>query len=203
MTSSTKKENHTMRTALGGVALLLTIAATAAGCSDSDDNTAPPPSSTPAEPTTSPTPKTPEDRASAAAESAMRRYFATTNAVAANPRKVAQLKKVETGTLLSADQSTFNQWASKGWRQTGRGTFITKMSAEVVDLDNRPATVTVTVCAGVDGDVVDEQGQSVVKKGGPKVLTTKYTVANYAKGHPESGWLVATAEDQAVGSCTL
>lgn len=192
-----------MRTALGGVALLLTIAAAAAGCSDSDGNTAPPPSSTPAEPTTSSTPESPEDRASAAAEASVRRYVEQKNEVAANPRLLNRLKSVEVGTLLVADQNTFRQWQQKGWHATGSGVAVTKLQVGTVALDENPATVDVTVCTSVGGDVVDQQGRSVVPADRTKKWTTKYTVTNYGKKPPAGKWLVATAVDQAEGSCAL
>jgi len=204
MTSSTKKkENHTMRTALGGVALLLTIAATAAACSDSDDNAAPPPSSTPAEPTTSSTPQTPEERASVDAEAAVRRYYETYNAVAANPRLLGQLKSVVVGTLLSADQNTFRDWKSNGYRQIG-DVKVTKVEVGLIKLEGRPATVEIDVCwdsAAVK--VVDKSGKVMNSGKRTTTATTQYTLANYVKGRPAGKWLAATAVDQAVGSCVL
>jgi ketosteroid isomerase-like protein len=43
-----------------------------------------------------------------------------------------------------------------------------------------------------------------VLKSRPKLLTTRYTVANYHyKKDPQGSWRIAVIEDEEVGKCTL
>lgn len=197
MTSSTNKQNHTMRTTLGGAALLLTIAATATACGGTSDNTSPPsPSADPT--TTSATPQTPEEKATAAAETAIKQFFATRNAVALKPKTYKKLSNVAVGTVLVGWQNQFKQWSDNGWHATSGGISVTRMRDDRVTLDSKPPTVMITICTKATGSVVDGQGKSVAKPGWPKPATTQYTVGKYA-----GTWKVAVAQDQTVGSCTL
>jgi hypothetical protein len=199
MTSrTTTKENHAMRTTLGGVALLLTIAAAASGCSDSDDNTTPPPSTSATPTTSAPTPQTPEEKATAAAETAIKDFFEVRNAVAMKPKTYNRLEDVAVGTVLVGWQNQFRHWSKDGWHATDGGITVTKMRTDEVALASKPPTVKVTICTGVSGDVVDRDGASVVSTDRPEQLTTQYTVGRYG-----GTWKVAVAQDQAVGSCTL
>jgi hypothetical protein len=211
MTSSKQKENHTMRTALGGVTLLLTVAAAASGCGGSTDSTTPPATTSPADPSSSSTPQDQRSEAAAAAQAMIRKYFAVTDRIGQDPSTpLSLLKTVDVSFVLSTDQHTFSSWRAKGWRKTGNLT-VTKMQVETISLDNsNPAKghvpyVAIAVCTDATGvDVVDKTGKSVVLKSRPTLLTTRYTVANYHwKTDPANGWRVAGIRDEEVGRCTL
>lgn len=190
-----------MRTALGGVALLLTIAISAAGCSDSGGGKSPSPSPTPS---ASPTPQTPEERASAGAEAAITKYFEVTNELGKNPKApLSTLDTVAISTELSVvKQNKFAQWRKRGWKQTG-DTKVIDVTVKSVSLDNSsPAEgkvpeVTIEVCGDVsDVDVVDRTGKSVITDGRAAQWRTVYGVANYSyKTNPEDGWRVAWSKD--------
>lgn len=200
-----------MRTTLGGVALLLTIATTATACGGSGNDASPPATKSPSPATSSSTPTDPRDQAKADALAMLRRYFVVGDQVGQNPKTpLSKLKSVETSTMLAADQHQFEQWRSSGWKQVGGGG-VTKMEVQTVSLNNSdPAKgkvpyVTVLVCTDASGvDVVDKTGKSQVLPTRPKLLTSEYTIANYHwTADPANGWRVATATDKAVGKCTL
>ena len=213
MTSSTQKEKHTMRTTLGRVALLLTIATMATGCGGGSGTDATPPATTSPAPTSpsSSTPSDPRSQAKEAAQAAVRKYFQVTDRIGQNPMApLSALKTVDVSGVLSQDQHTFTEWRTKGWKKTGN-LKVTKMQVEQVSLDNsdpskgKVPTVAIAVCTDASSvDVVDKSGKSVVLKSRPTVLTTRYTVANYRyKQDPRGGWRVAVIEDEEVGKCTL
>lgn len=200
-----------MRTTLGGVALLLTVAVTAAGCGGSTDTTKPPATTNPADPSSSSTPQDPRSQAAAAAQAMVRKYFSVTDRIGQDPSTpLSQLKTIDVSFVLGTDQHTFSSWRAKGWRKTGN-IKVTKMQVETVSLDNsNPAKgqvpyVAIAVCTDASGvDVVDKTGKSVVLNSRPTLLTTRYTVANYNwKTDRENGWRVAGIRDEEVGKCTL
>lgn len=202
MTSSAQKENHTMRITLGGAALLLTIAATATACGGTSDNTAPP--SPPADPTTaSATQQTPEEKATAAAETAITKYYEFRNKAGQKASfPLAQLKTVEGGTVLTADQNEFRRLRQSGWRQVG-DIKVTKTSVKSVNLTpgkGQAPTVDLSVCWDSSKvDVVDKNGKVINSGKRTRRATTLYTVAK----ERHLGWVVMVAQDQAVGSCAL
>lgn len=199
-----------MRTTLGGVALLLTVATTASGCGGSTDSTTPPATTSSTDPSSS-TPQDPRSQAAAAAQAMVRKYFAVTDRIGQDPSTpLSLLKTIDVSLVLSTDQHTFSSWRAKGWRKTGN-LKVTRMQVETISLDNSdPAKgavpyVAVAVCTDAsDVNVVDKAGKSVVLKSRPKLLTTRYTVANYHwKTNPADGWRVAGIRDEEVGRCTL
>lgn len=197
-----------MRTILGGVALLLTVAMAASGCGGGSPDSTPPASTSPAAPSPS-TPPDPKSQASAAAQAMIEKYFATTDHIGQDPSTpLSLLRTVAVSTLLTAERNTLSQWRSKGWKQTG-DTKVTKMQVGTISLDNsHPAKgkvpyVTIDVCVDASATrVTDRAGKQV---GQPvSALTTRYTVANYHwDTDPANGWRVAVGEDQEVGKCTL
>lgn len=141
----------------------------------------------------------------------VRTYFQVTDRLGQNPKApLSSLKTVDVSGVLSQDQHTFTEWRAKGWKKTGN-LEVTKMQVEQVSLNNsdpsqgKVPTVAIAVCTDASNvDVVDKTGTSVVLKGRPTLLTTRYTIANYQyKKDPQGGWRVAVIEDEEVGRCTL
>lgn len=199
------------RAALGSAALLLVIG-TATGCSGDDAAKADPPakSSTPS-PTSSPTPTTPREKAVAEAQRTLKHYFKVTDQVGQNPKApLSRLQTVAITTVLITDAAGYRRWRRDGWHKTG-STKITKMRVDSISLDNSDPdkglvpTVAIRVCTDASGiDVLDRSGKSVVLASRPDEITTKFIVANYSwKTDKRGGWRVASAQDEAVGSCTL
>lgn len=194
--SSNTKEHHTMRTALGGVALLLTLTAVA-GCGDDDPVSKPSASSTPASPSPSASPTNPIDVAHAAAQAAMQRYIAGVNAVAQKPNTFPSLSKVAAGSAVLEQRNEARYFIKKGWHGTGTGTQIVKMKVAGDFLGEKPPYVQLNVCTTFSGELVDKTGKVVNVGKRPKYRTSLYTVANYGK---KLGWLVTTQKDNDNGS---
>ena len=198
MSSNWKAANHTMRTTLGAVALLLTIATTASGCSGSTHRAASPqvsPTLSATSPITSPA-ATPQDKAHAAARTAMRRYVSVTTAVSKKPATYKQLAGVASGSALLNQENDARYLASKGWHLNGEGVRIAMMEVAGDALGERPPYVQLNVCTSFSGQLVDKAGKPVNVGKRQKFLTSLYSVANYGKG----GWRVSVQKDNDAGS---
>lgn len=198
MSSNWKAASHTMRTTLGGAALLLTIAMTATGCSGSTPHPASPqtsPSQSPTSPSTPPA-ATPQEKAHTAARAAMRHYVAVTTAVSKRPTFYKQLARVASGSALLSQQNDARYLASKGWHLDGDGVRIAKMEVAGDALREKPPYVQLNVCTSFSGQLVDKAGEPVDVGKRQEFLTSLYSVANYGK----AGWRVSVQKDNDAGS---
>ena len=190
-----------MRTTLGRVALLLTIATMATGCGGGSGTDATPPASpTSSAPTSSAPTLSPKDQAAADATAMINKYFEVTNEVGQDPNKpLSRLKSVAVSSQLTILlHNQFGQWRKNGWRQTGDDTVVTT-DVQSVSLDNsapqkgQVPVVTIRVCDDVSKvGVIDGSGKSVVNPGRQAQYTNDYGVANYHwTTNPRDGWRVA------------
>ena len=193
---------RTTRTATisGAAALAVAAAIALTGCqSDPEVSPTPTPSPTVTTPSPSPSPtdsKSPEDVATAAAEKAVRDYFAMTDASLQKPDTFNpdDLKKVASTTALADAQNSLAHMLSEGLHQTG-STNVTEIARTSVDLnpsDNIPV-VEFRVCWDVSGlNVVDKDGKSVVPADRAPLGVQRVGVANY--DYPNGPWTVDFTE---------
>jgi len=191
--------------------ILLLAATSACGSNDAD----PPPSaptttSAPSAPSTSSSPASPSEAAAANAEAVVRLYYATLDRVRQDPSlPIAQLRKVENGIELTADQRLVTSERKQHLRQTGSVRLLSVV-VQSVNLDSaspkggKAPTAQVDVCWDVSRvDVVDKNGKSVVPSTRPDQGSTRYFVTNPRwSTHPTDGWRVSNGQDLKLASCS-
>lgn len=208
-------DRHVTRT-LATAALLL---AAVSACADESPTPSPTASSTPtpssslttspttptaSDPTGSPSPSTDSERASEAAASLIRQYFAVVDQARQDPTVPAsRLKSVAAGTELSAQEIFLEKQRKQRRRQIG-GLRIESMSVKSVNLSAHP-TVQVHVCWDVSGvDVVDAHGKSVVNESRKPVGWTSLMVTNSRFAtDPVGGWRVSGSSDLEEPPCAV
>lgn len=184
--------------------------AVATSCAQSPAGTGPTTKPDPSsEAPTSPSPASPQSRASADAKDVIRAYFKTVDELQRHPGKdIDGLSNVAVGVQFNAQKLSLEQMRKAGRHQTG-DTVVAEMKVQSVSLDNsdpkagKVPTVTVDACWDVsDVDVLDNNGKSVVSPERPDDGWTRFTVANYHwSKNPSGGWRIANGQDLEQPSC--
>jgi hypothetical protein len=148
-----------MRTAAAATALGLTliVAAGLAACTPED----------PVEPTDAPPSSTPvfasEEEALAAAEELYGKYLAASDAFGVSGwTDISLIEPYVRGDALTEERESAEEFAAKGYRQTGQTVFDTLTLQQVEDGGVGVVEMTIYVCIDVSGaDIVDASGQSI------------------------------------------
>ncbi|MEP9382925.1 hypothetical protein [Nocardioides sp. KR10-350] len=140
----------------------------------------------------------------------VRQYYATLDRVRHDPRlPIAQLRRVENGIELTADQRLVTSERKQHLRQIG-SVRLMSVVVQSVNLDNsdpkggKAPTAQVDVCWDVSKvDLVDKNGKSVVPSTRPDQGSTRYFVTNPKwSTNPSDGWRVSNGQDLKLASCS-